>query len=339
MKKVLSFILMLTMTFCILTGCEGKGSKSSEEPKVNEKQVESVQNDNHYPVTIKTHNYSKDIVEVTFEKAPERVICYGLNSVENMIALGLEDRIVLSMVRAEDVLPKYQDGLKKIPNVQKDFITKEKALELQPDYILGWYSTFSDKKLGDVDFWHERNINTYMAYNSGLGDQNLENEYEDILNLGKVFNVEEKAEEIVNQMKAKVKEGQELVKGREKVNLVILEDEKNVFRIYGENTIGGDIAMQVGANLVAKDKNVKLSAEDLIKLNPKMIFGVHFGPDSTSLNDKNCLDVFKNNPALGNIDAVKDGEIYPIDLSLVYSPGVRILESLDFFLEHLYPEK
>ncbi|MFQ7453897.1 MAG: hypothetical protein ACLRNQ_23765 [Flavonifractor plautii] len=46
-------------------------------------------------------------------------------------------------------------------------LSKEDLLALEPDFIAAWYSTFSDKRLGDVDFWHERSVGTYMALNSG----------------------------------------------------------------------------------------------------------------------------------------------------------------------------
>lgn len=177
-----------------------------------------------------------------------------------------------------------------------------------------------------------------MAYNSGLGDQSLEKEYQDILNLGKIFDVEDKAEALVAEIRAKVQKGKDYVKDKEPVNISILEDEGDVFRIYGYDTIGGDIAAQVGANLVTPTKNEKKSAEELVELNPEMIFSIHFGVDSTSLNPENCLDVFKNNPVFQNINAVKNGKMYPTDLSMVYCPGVRVSQSIDFFLEHLYPE-
>ena len=38
----------------------------------------------------------------------------------------------------------------------------EDLLALEPDFIAAWYSTFSDKRLGDVDFWHERSVGTYL---------------------------------------------------------------------------------------------------------------------------------------------------------------------------------
>ncbi|GAU80088.1 vitamin B12 ABC transporter B12-binding component BtuF [Fusibacter sp. 3D3] len=65
--------------------------------------------------------------------------------------------------------------------------------------------TFAEKNYGDVAFWHERGINTYMQQNSGAVVPNsLENEYEDILNRGIIFNVQDKANQIVEDMKTEI---------------------------------------------------------------------------------------------------------------------------------------
>ena len=343
MKKIISCTLAFALITSILAGCSAvpTNSNNSTSSDTSSMQPSSIQEeapkDDHYPVTIKTHNYAREEIEVTFDEAPQKVLTYGLNSVENMIELGLEDHIVYAMTNKDNILPRYQEASTKIPEINKEFISKEKALELQPDFIYAWYSSFADDKLNDVDFWHERDVNTYMAYNSGLGGaNNLENEFSDILNLGKIFNVEDRAEAVVAEMKAKIAQGQEFAKDKEPINIAILETTGDVWRVYGEDTIGGDIAMQVGANLVAKDKSVKLSKENLVELNPDMIFSVHFGPTSTSLNDVDALAVFDENPVYANLSAFKNDTIHPTDLSFVYSPGVRVLDSLDFFLETLY---
>ena len=343
MKKIISCTLAFALIASILAGCSAvpTNSNNSTSSDTSSMQPSSIQEeapkDDHYPVTIKTHNYAREEIEVTFDEAPQKVLTYGLNSVENMIELGLEDHIVYAMTNKDNILPRYQEASTKIPQINKEFISKEKALELQPDFIYAWYSSFADDRLNDVDFWHERDVNTYMAYNSGLGGaNNLENEFSDILNLGKIFNVEDRAEAVVAEMKAKIAQGQEFAKGKEPINIAILETTGDVWRVYGEDTIGGDIAMQVGANLVAKDKSVKLSKENLVELNPDMIFSVHFGPTSTSLNDVDALAVFDENPVYANLSAFKNDTIHPTDLSFVYSPGVRVLDSLDFFLETLY---
>lgn len=350
MKKKLTALLVIVSMILMTTAC-GKNIKEEKTGSLNNTETikESLpESESHYPVTIKTYDYARNHVEMEFEKAPETVVTVSKNSVENMIALGLEDKIMAAMsINADSILPKYREAFDKIPTVSKEFLSKEEMLTLHPDLILGWYSTFEDKNLGDIPFWNERDIKTYMAYNSACAREDdsdyvtanyIEREYLDILNIGKIFDVEEKAESIVAEMKAKVEKGKEYAKKSDMKKVVVIEDEGNVFRVYGEDTIGGQIVKELGGNLVAKTRNEKKSVEELIELNPDIIFSVHFGSSSTSLNDKNCFDFFEKNPALKNIEAYKTGALVPTDLSLVYSPGVRLLESFDFFIEKLYPQ-
>ncbi len=439
MKKVLS-LLLVAAALLGLVACGAKAPAETEAPAATTAAVETTapaiqettevsaeKDDDHYPVSIRCYDYARNHVEMVFEKAPERVLTYSLNSVENMIALGLEDKIIMAMSvkpdrilpkyreafdriqatseeflskedvlalqpdfilawyssfedkRLGEILPKYREAFDRIQATSEEFLSKEDVLALQPDFILAWYSSFEDKRLGDVHFWNDRGIKTYMAYNSACArdedyeyvtNDYIEREYLDILNLGKIFNVEDRAEALVAQMRETVAKGQEYASKSEPKNVVIIEDEGDGFRVYGEDTIGGQIATAVGANLLAKTRKERKSAEDLVVLNPDYdegdgfrvygedtiggqiatavganllaktrkerksaedlvvlnpdyVFGVHFGPNSTSLNDKNCLDCFKNNPALQNINAYKNGNLIPTDLTMVYSPGVR----------------
>lgn len=354
MKTNLKKLLALGLAVSMLTACgvkkptENSSESSSQTTSaVSEESSNEEKNEEHYPVKIKTFDYDRNHVEMVFDKAPEKVLCVSLNSVENMIALGLEDKIIAAMnVRSAQVLPQYQEAFKTIENVSEGVITKEDVVAMQPDFILGWYSTFGEKNLGDIGFWNERGVKTYMAYNSSCAKDEdyeyvtndyIEREYLDILNLGKIFNVEEKAEAIVAEMKAKVEKGKEYAKLSDPKKVVIIEDEGDVFRVYGEDTIGGQIAKELGANLVAKTRKEKKSVEDLTVLNPDIVFSIHFAR-SSSLNADNCLDFFERNPSLKNVTAYKTGAMYPTDLTLVYSPGVGLLEAFDFFTEKLYPD-
>lgn len=292
----------------------------------------------HYPLTITTYNYAKEPVEYTFEKAPERVVTLWTNSLENMLALGLGDRIVLAAgVTAEEVLPEYQEELAKVQELAPKYPPKEDIVALEPDLINAWYSTYAEEKYwGDVGFWHERGCGTLMALNSAvLPTQSLQNEYDDILTLGRIFDVEDRAQAIVDEIAEKVEAGRAYAATQEPVRLLILENEGDAFRNYGENCIGGSIATEVGAQLCEKDKSKRLSAEDLVVLNPEIIFAVYFGDEEGKVT---CVEDFTNNPAFASISAVKNGKVYPIDLSLIYCPGVRVSQSVDFFLEYLYPE-
>ena len=56
--------------------------------------------------------------------------------------------------------------------------------------------------------------------------------------MGKIFNVEDRAEALVAEMRATVAKGQEYASKAEPKNIVIIEDEGDAFRVYGEDTIG-----------------------------------------------------------------------------------------------------
>lgn len=110
--------------------------------------------------------------------------------------------------------------------------SKEEVVAMEPDFIAAWYSSFSDDWLSDVSFWQERDVNTYMSLNSAAKGpasefpRTIEDEYEDILNLGKIFDCEDKAEEIVDQMKGEIDKVKEHVEGTDPLSVAVLEDEE-----------------------------------------------------------------------------------------------------------------
>lgn len=336
MKRIISVLLIIIMAFSVF-GCKSIDTATEEVPAAGETAtdtgIETTQS--HYPVTITTYNYARQPVEITFQKSPERVVAVYQNSIETLLALGLQDRIIAAAGLDHEVREELKSAFEGVKYYEK-VPSKEETIGLQPDFILSWYSLFAEKNLGDVGFWHERGINTYMAQNSGVIDPNtLQNEYDDILNMGKIFDVEDKANEIVNNMKAEIGKAKDFVQGKEKVRAVILEVEKDgVYRIYGEDSIGGDIATQVGADLVAK-ANGKIGAEELVKLNPDVVFSVYFGSE---IDRDTASSSILENPGLSSVSAVKSNRVHPIMLSEVYASGIRTLDGIKTILKGLYPE-
>lgn len=293
----------------------------------------------YYPVTIQTYRHSKEPVELVFEKMPERVYAVNPSSVENMIALGLEDKIVKVSLGSRDRLTDAGKALYDKLGGQKETLSKEEILNNNIDFIIGWYSTFDDKSLGEVDYWHEKGIKTYIALNSSIkkpAPNTLEDEYEDIRNLGKIFNVEDRAEALIAEMDKKIASAQEKVKEKGKTRVIVLEVEKeNQLRLYGPETIGGIIAEKVGADLLTNEQTI--TAEELINLNPDVIFSVYFGPD-TDLTEESCVQKLMDNPALKSISATQNQKVYPITLSYTYATGARTLEAINYISDILYPE-
>lgn len=343
MKKIKnskSYFFVVLLLVMIVSACSSNQKSTEEQTSIAvSEQTSSISseadNDGYYPVTIQNYKYSKDPVDITFEKMPERVYVVNPSSLENMLALGLEDKIAKVSV-GDETTEQAAEFIKKMGSTE---LTKEEVLGNNIDFILAWYSTFSDKYLGEVDYWHEKGINTYMALNSSVkkpAPNTLEDEYEDIRNLGKIFNVEDRAEALIAKMDKGIADAQEKVKEKGKIKTIILEVEKdNQLRLYGPETIGGVIAEKVGADLMTNEP--RITSEQLIELNPDVIFTVYFG-SSDELNEKTAVDLLKNNPALQSISAIQNDRIYPTPLAYTYVPGARTLEAIEFFANKLYGE-
>lgn len=298
--------------------------------------------ENHYPVTITNYNFTGDEVSYTYEKAPEKVIAVYQGSIETMIALGLEDHVLASYGLDNEVKDEWKAGFERMKYDDSVFAPdKETVTLLNPDMILSWGSLFGDKTLGDVSNWNEKNIATYMNTNTRPGGypRSLENEYTDILNIGKIFNVEDKAEALVSQMKEVVSSTLTAVKGEAPVRVAVVEPGKNSTTNYDAKSLAGDMVVQLGGELVKPDGN-KMSKEELIAANPDTIFVIYMaysGDDPESVIASQ-LAAITEDPAFASLTAVQNGRVYPIMLGDVYAAGPRVMDGIQAFANGIYPD-
>lgn len=312
---------------------------SSAAPSASAPASASAASAGSYPVTIDNYNYAQKPIQETFQKAPEKVFAVYQDSIETLLALGLEDKIVACAGLDQDVKDEYKTAFSKVKYLTDFSPSKENVVMLQPDFILSWYSYFGDKKLGDVDYWQQRGVNTYMMTNSGCtSDESLNNEYTDILNIGKIFSVEDKASAIVNNMKSQVDKIAAAAKNSAtKPKVLVMEVEDKDIRVYGDNTLGGDMVRQLGANLVTAPNN-KMSSEDLIAANPDVIFTVYFGSSSSISDAKSAVEKLTGNPQYASLSAVKNNKVFAISLGEMYCSGTRTLDGIERLTKGIYPD-
>ena len=355
MKKLLSLLLCAALCVSAMTACgsnqadtpateptqQTEEKQETEQKPAEEKPADKTQadaQDSHYPLTISTYNYALEPVEYTFEKAPERVITFWSNSLETMLALGLGDRIVCAVgMNEEDVLPELKPELEKMKNTEyyTDFkdsnaaMSKETAIMMDPDFILAWKSSFSDKTIGDVGYWHENGVGTYMALNSNNVSKlrTVENEYQDILTIGKIFDVEDKAQALVDEMKAEVERVTSQTKDMEKKSVLIVEFMKDKIWTYDETYLAGDMVKALGGNLINTEREI--GEENIVELDPDVLIVIG--------NEEKKQQVMEN-PAFASLKAVQNGNVTPISLSEVYTSGVRTINGLNHIGQALYPE-
>lgn len=197
-----------------------------------------------YPVTITTYNQDGSELETTYEKAPEKVVAVYQGCIETMLALGLEDHLVAA-AGLDNAVPEEQAAAFEKVNYLEEFTPSlETVTMLEPDLIFSWGSYFGEKTLGAASDWVEKGVNTYISSNTKSDGSNrtLENEYQDILNMGIIFDVQDKAEAIVNEMKATIESVLEQTASiEERPNVMIIEFLGDSITNYGVSSLGGDM--------------------------------------------------------------------------------------------------
>ena len=259
-----------------------------------------------------------------------------------MIALGLEDHVIASYGLDNEVKEEWQAGFADMNYQESVFAPdKETVTLLQPDMILSWGSLFSDKMLGDVSYWNEKGVATYMNSNTrpGTHARTLENEYTDILNLGRIFGVEERAAAIVEEMQSKINQTLAAVQGNAPVRVAVVEPMGSTISNYGANTLAGDMVTQLGGTLVHPDGN-EISKEDLLACDPDVIFVVYmaYSGDDPERVKADQLAVIESDPALSSLSAVKNRRVCLVMLGDIYAAGPRAMDGISTLAAGMHPE-
>lgn len=293
-----------------------------------------------YPLTITSYGPDGEEYTSVYEKAPEKVVAVYQGSVETMLALGLEDRIVAT-AGLDNEVPDDQKAAFSQTNYLDEFTpSKETVTMLEPDMIFSWVSLFDADTLGAPQEWTDDGTNVYINTNTAVQEDSLENEYNDILNIGKIFDVQDRAEAIVNNMKETIETVKEQAASQgESPSVMIVESTNDSFTNYGETSIAGDMVTQLGGTLANPDAS-SVGKEDIVAANPDVIFVVYMpytGDDPEAVKQEN-LDKILEDDAFASLDAVKNGRVVPIMLSEMYASATRTQDGIETIAEGLYPE-
>lgn len=331
---------VLAMTLALLTaGCAPATGTSAPSPAPATAETAA---DGHYPVTVTNYNYLGDEVSYTYEEAPQRVVAVYQGSIETMIALGLEDHVIASYGLDNEVKPEWQEGFAAM-NYREDVFApdKETMTLLEPDMILSWGSLFSEKNLGDVTGWNSKGVATYINTNTRGGGRprTLENEYTDILNLGRIFDVEDRAEALVEEMRTAITTTLTAVEGQDSPRVAVVEPIGGGMTNYGADSLAGDMVVQLGGTLV-KPEGGEMSKEELVQANPDVIFVIYmaYSGDDPETVVAEQLGAITRDPALASLSAVAADRVKPVMLGDVYAAGPRTVDGIRTIAAGMYPD-
>jgi iron complex transport system substrate-binding protein len=285
---------------------------------------------------------------ITFDSIPQRAISFDTNMTEMMLALGLEDNMVGYWISGVEVGDEFKDQIEKIElisSVQWPPPSMEVILSFDPDFVFGaWDYNFSDESGVTPQKLEQMGIKTYVLTEScvavgAMPDESIESTYNDILNLGKIFQVEDKAQILVDEMKNNIRDVQD--------NIGDVERQLRGFYYGG----GADAAFTAGKYaMVTKMMNIvgaknilgdveddwipSASWETIIAKDPEFIM-----IDDTPWESAQArINTLESLPQLASITAIKEKRyiIFPWTYIL---PGVQMDNGITKLAKELYPEK
>ena len=311
MKKLCSVFILLSILSC----SDKDNSKKSDVSKMQK--VEYIYKDG-----------GRDIpVEIT--SPPQRAALFNPYTTEILLALGLEDKIIIGSTEGE-LLPEFRKAYEKVPQKLKGHgfrMDKEAFLLSKPDFAAG---NINAETAGSPEELMKLGISPYNLRSlDDIPNPTLNDVYDDIHLLGRIFNVEDRAKDLVNKMKKKLEVAQKDFVNPEngkKKKVLILSYRGGIaaFSALATDLVNKAHGINIYQDLHERFKFV--TPESVLERNPDAIFIIDIKSRPEPVEEK--MEIFRTNPVLKNTHAVKNNQIYKIDLEDV-TPGVR---NVDFII-------
>ena len=275
-----------------------------------------------------------------YTKVPQRVIAVGEQINETLVALGVADKVICPVRYGNPFYkpePSYAAGYNSIKFQDFSILNMETVLSLEPDLIISGQSIYSDKRLKSTDFWNQRGINTYVSANANSPSsheqkETLQQELDFILGLGKIFDKEQRAQQIVTEMQQPIARVKEKNNGRPQPRVMIVELLGKSLIAYDETKLAGDICKQLGAK-VSSFPDGTIGLETIVDENPDVLFVIKSGGDP-----EQAADFFRKYPGLQSLPVIKQGRVYGISLNYSYNSAIKTGEGIKKFAHGLYPD-
>ncbi|QYN02201.1 ABC transporter substrate-binding protein [Pseudomonas protegens] len=261
----------------------------------------------HYPLTITSCNR-----EVTFKQAPEHALSHDINMTQMMLALGLKPRMVgysgISGWKA--VTPQMSALLDGLPELAAKYPSVETLLNANVDFFFaGW--DYGMRVGGDLtpQTLAPLGINVYeltesCAFVMKRPAASLEDTYTDLRNLGRIFDVQDRANALIAQMQEQVAQVQKDLP-RDKPRVFLYDSGEDRAMTSGRLGMPQALIDAAGGRNILDDVDAswtRVNWETVVERNPQVIVIVDYSEVSAEQKQQFLL----NNKALQGVDAIKN---------------------------------
>ncbi|WP_312224923.1 ABC transporter substrate-binding protein [Stutzerimonas nitrititolerans] len=293
-----------------------------------------------YPLTLRSCDR-----DVTFHKAPQRVVVHDVNLTGMLLRLGLRERMVgytgFDSVKHRDSW--MDEALSDVPQLASRYPAIETLLEADADlFFAGW--SYGMRVGGPVtpETLSPFGIAVYELTEScsrimTQPRASLDDLYGDLLNLGKIFSVENRAEALVGELRERIDTVRTVVQQASDIPQVFLYDS-------GEDrpTTSGRLGMPqalieaAGGNNVMGDVSAswtQVNWESVVERDPEVIVIVDYGPRSWQQK----RDFLMQHPALQAVRAIRNQRFIVLTYIEV-TPSVESALAVEKIAAGLHPQ-
>lgn len=283
-----------------------------------------------FPVTVQSCDR-----EVTFDTAPKAAVSNDVNLTEMMLVLELTDRMVgFSGIHGWNKLDEtMRTGAAELPELAERYPTKEVLIGADADfYFAGW--NYGMRVGGEVtpETLAPFDISVYELTESciHLGEKapaSMDDMYNDLLNLGMIFGVEERAETLVagykEELAAFLETQPELA---ETPRVFVYDSGEDVPFTAGRYAMPNALIAAAGGRNIMDDFEKSWATvgwEAVIERDPEIIVIVNYG----KVTAEQKREFMMTNPAFADMDAVVNDRFVVLEY-VAATPGPRNIEAV-----------
>ncbi len=286
-----------------------------------------------FPVTVDNCG-----VTTTYDRPPSRAVTIHQHPAELMLSLGLKDRMVGTAFPDSAVLPELREDFASVPELAKREPSFEAILEAEPDFVYGGYgSAFAEKEGRSRTAFADAGIDTHLNREyCGRDKVTMEDTYEEIRTIGRIFGVSERADRLVAGLRARVDEAAAAVRDAPTVPVFVYDSgDKSAFTAGGKG-LGTDLIRLAGGKNVFSDLDEvfgDVSWEQVVERRPEVI-AIYDYAGAGSVEQKK--EFLLSQPALADVPAVREKRfvVLPLTATLV---GVRSAHLVEDLARGLHP--
>ncbi|WP_424832270.1 ABC transporter substrate-binding protein [Ruegeria sp.] len=282
---------------------------------------------------------------LVFDAAPERIVVHDMNMTDMVFALGLQDKVVglTGITGWYKTSPDFDEMRGDIPELAPKYPTVENLVAVEPDmFFAGWY--YGMKPGGDVtpDTLAPFGIKTMVLtescvhLNKDRPVASMDLLFDDVLRLGKVMHVEDKAETLVTGWKDELGNIEAQTSKLEKPRVFLLDGPADAPFTAGKFAIPDAMISAAGGTNVTHDMDTswgRTSWEAVAAANPEFLVLLDYQGGQSAAD---TFQFLKDHPVMSQIDAVKNERWIGLRYEEL-TPGPANIQAISKMAQAMHP--